>query len=145
MVYSGGFEHNLVEPPPPSGREGWDIVVGIDPGLRNAAMVWVGFDNDQRGVVFDEVLLQDRTPADYAKAIEQTNAKWGIREPLYVIDPSARNRSLTNRESVQGELTGWDVPTVPGRTTCRPASSTSAGGCSTGCCSCRAECRGLAG
>jgi hypothetical protein len=105
MVYDGGFERVLMtRDPTPADVRPWDVVVGMDPGLKNAAFIWVGFDSDNRAYVFDEVLLQEKTPKDYAAAIRQTNAKWGIRDPLYVIDPSARNRSLINAESVEALL-----------------------------------------
>jgi phage terminase large subunit-like protein len=104
MVYSGGFESNLIDPPAPVQLQGHEIVVGIDPGLRVAAFVWVAFDRDNRAHVFHEEIVQAGTAADYAKAIRAANKKWGVRDPIYVIDPSARNRSLTNAESVESEL-----------------------------------------
>jgi phage terminase large subunit-like protein len=81
-----------------------DMVVGIDPGIRNAGIVWVGFDADNTGWVVDDVLLQDRTPADYVDAIRQVNARWGVVDPLYVIDPAAAQRSQATGENVDGEL-----------------------------------------
>jgi hypothetical protein len=105
MVFDGGFERCLMNrAPKPEEVKAWDIVIGMDPGLKNAAFIWIGFDNDNRAYVFDECLLQEQTPKDYATAIRKTNAKWGIRNPLYVIDPSARNRSLINAESVEALL-----------------------------------------
>lgn len=105
MVYAGGFETCLMNRnPKPEEVRPWDVVVGMDPGLKNAAFVWVGFDNDNRAYVFDEVLLQEKTPKDYAQVIRAVNARWGITNPLYVIDPSARNRSLINAESVEAVL-----------------------------------------
>lgn len=97
MVYAGGFERVLREPLSPEELRGRDVVVGIDPGLKNAAFVWVAFDADNRIVVFDEVLLQERTPSDYARAIRVTNRKWGLSESnvQFVIDPSARNRPVS--------------------------------------------------
>jgi len=104
MIYPDGFEKVLVQPLEPKQLEGKDVVVGIDPGMRNAAFVWVAFDNDNRAVVFHDELLQDKTPADYARLIRAVNKRWKLTDPLYVIDPSARNRSLTNAESVESEL-----------------------------------------
>lgn len=104
MVYPDGFEKVLVPPVEPKQLEGQDIVVGIDPGLKNAAFVWVAFDRDNRAVVFDTVMLQEQTPAAYVKAIRAKNIQWGLKNPLYVIDPSARNRSLTNADSVESLL-----------------------------------------
>lgn len=115
MVYSGGFEHVLCDVPDPDHVKDWQVVVGIDPGLKNAAFIWVGFDSDNIAWVFDEVLLKEQTPVEYAQAIKERNAHWGIRQPLYVIDPSARNRSLINRENVQAELRRQGIATVNGQ------------------------------
>ena len=104
MVYEGGFERHLADGPAKGDVKELDVVVGIDPGMRNAAFVWVGFDSDNVALVFDEVLLNDKTPKDYAKAIRAKNAEWGVSKPLYVVDPSFRNRSLVNAESVQSAL-----------------------------------------
>ncbi|MBA2708488.1 MAG: hypothetical protein H0U59_11860, partial [Gemmatimonadaceae bacterium] len=120
MVYPDGFNGCLMDPPSLDRVRGWDIVIGIDPGLRNAAFVWVGFDQDHRAFVFDEQLLQDRTPTDYVKAIRSTNAKWGIANPLYVIDPSARNRSLVNAESVEAEFQRLGIYPISGQNQVEP-------------------------
>lgn len=82
----------------------WDVVVGIDPGIKNAAFIWVGFDRDNTAHVFDELLLQDRTPADYVRGIREVNEKWGLGRPLYVIDPNAATRAAANAERVDAEL-----------------------------------------
>ena len=100
LVYPGGFEDNLCPVPSRDFIRGKDVVVGIDPGLRNAAFIWVAFDGDNHAWVFDEVLIQNGIPAQFARAIELINRKWGIR-PLYVIDPQAQNRSPTNHDSVE--------------------------------------------
>lgn len=93
----------------------WDIVISIDPGIRNAAFVWVGFDDDNVAFVFDEVLLQDATPVEYAEAIKQVNRKWGIRDALYIIDPASRQRSQVNSDTVQSELLRQGIPTMSGQ------------------------------
>jgi hypothetical protein len=116
MVYPGGFRSVLVKDPAPADLRYRDIVVGIDPGLKNAAFVWVAFDEDNRALAFDDVLLQEKTPIDYAKAIRFINSKWELKKPpIYVIDPAARQRSLTNAESVQNELLRQGVPTMNGQ------------------------------
>jgi phage terminase large subunit-like protein len=91
------------------------VVVGIDPGIRNAGVVWVGFDRDNVAYVFDEELLQDSTPAQYAAAIKATNARWGLKRVLYVVDPAARARGQTNAETVQNALIQQGVPALPGQ------------------------------
>lgn len=115
MIYPSGFERVLCDPPSADHLKGMEIVVGIDPGLKNASFVWVAFDEDNCALVFDHIRLCEKTPADYARAIRRVNQKWGLRNPLYVIDPSARNRSLVNRESVQAELQRHGIPCVPGQ------------------------------
>jgi hypothetical protein len=78
-------------------------------------MVWVGFDKDNVAYVFDEVLLQDLTPVEYAEAIKRTNKKWGIRECIYVIDPASRQRAQVNSDTVQSELIRQGIPTQNGQ------------------------------
>jgi hypothetical protein len=90
-------------------------VVGIDPGIRNAGVVWVGFDRDNIAYVFDELLLQDSTPAQYADAIRATNERWGIKQALYVVDPAARARGQTNAETVQNALIQNRIPALAGQ------------------------------
>jgi phage terminase large subunit-like protein len=112
MVYPGGFERVLRPEPSPEEVQRMDVLVGIDPGLKFAAFVWVGFDGENRALAFDGVLLEGKTPGDYVTAICATNKKWGLvgrREPQYVIDPSARNRSLVNAESVESLLMGHGI------------------------------------
>lgn len=155
MVYDNGFEGCLVPRPTVEHVLGLEEhIVGIDPGLRNAAFVWEGFDRDNTCLVFDEALLQNRTPADYQLTIALTNARWGLGDkderdvalgtardlymrglldrdeweqhsqlltgptgprPLYVIDPSARNRSLVDAESVESELARLGIYCVHGQ------------------------------
>jgi hypothetical protein len=105
MCYPGGFERVLRGPVTAQEVKRMDVVVGVDPGLKNAAFVWVAFDNENRAVVFDEVLLKESTPKDYVDAIRTTNARWGIKELQYVIDGSAANRPTSGvGESVEALL-----------------------------------------
>jgi hypothetical protein len=67
---------------PPSARahvQSLDNVVGIDPGIRNAAFMFKGFDDDNVCLTYDELLLQDATVADYAVAVALKLAHWGLR------------------------------------------------------------------
>ena len=113
LVYPA-FPEAIIDPPDVSHVKGLDTIVGIDPGMVNAAFVYVGFDADNVAYVYDELLLQDQTPADYARALHAVNEKWGVK-PTYVIDPSARNRSLVNAESVEAELTRYGIYCVHGQ------------------------------
>jgi phage terminase large subunit-like protein len=100
------FERCVVEPPVHDELDKGDIVVGIDPGIRNAGVVFVAFDGEGVGTVFAELLLQDKTVEDYARAIWATLDHWCIRRtaPLFVIDPAARSRGQVNAQSVQAAL-----------------------------------------
>lgn len=116
MVYGGGFRGVLVKDPEPNDLRYRDIIVGIDPGLKNAAFIWIAFDQDNRALAFDEVLLQEKTPIDYARAIRRINSKWELKKsPIYIADPAIRARSLTNAESVQTELLRQGIPTMAGQ------------------------------
>lgn len=116
MVYPGGFRSVIVKDPTPEDLRYRDIVVGIDPGLKNAAFIWLAFDEDNRCLAFDEVLLQEKTPVDYARAIRFINSKWELRKtPIFVADPAIRARSLTNAESVQTELLRQGIPVMYGQ------------------------------
>jgi hypothetical protein len=110
------FERCVVpEPWPGEFIRGLDIVVGIDPGIRNAGIVWVGYDRDNIAYVFDELLLQDKVASDYAEAIKATNARWGLKKVLYVCDPAARSRGQTNVETVQQALLQNGIPALTGQ------------------------------
>jgi hypothetical protein len=99
------FERCVVkEPWDPGFVQGLDVVVGIDPGIRNAGLVWVGFDSENVAYVFDEALLQDRTPKEYAQVIRARNQRWGLRRVSYVADPAARQRGQNNAQTVQTAL-----------------------------------------
>lgn len=92
-----------------------DVVVGIDPGIARGGVVWVGFDKDNHALVFDELYPENQTIDDIAAQVKQKNRLWGITPDFYVIDPSARNRSLTNAESVEGAFLRRGIFTVHGQ------------------------------
>jgi phage terminase large subunit-like protein len=92
-----------------------DVVVGIDPGIRNAGIVWVGFDSQNVAYVFSEALLQDKTPKDYAAHIKAENKRWGLKRVSYVIDPAARQRSQQNGMTVESALLQERIGVVPGQ------------------------------
>lgn len=115
LIYDDGFERNLIDPPTKEMVRKWEVLVGIDPGIRNAGIVWVGLDQDNIAFVFDSLLLKNETPKGYANAIRKRNELWGVDDPVYVIDPSARNRNAVNAESVEGALAREDVLCVHGQ------------------------------
>lgn len=81
-----------------------ETIVGIDPGVNTTAVVFAGFDKDNAMLVYDELYLhdEDAIPENAAKKIRAKLGEWGIEEPKwFVIDPSARNRALTDAQRVQ--------------------------------------------
>lgn len=102
LIYSD-FERVVVDPPDPRVVRSWDPVVAIDPGIRNAAVLWGGFDGDNVCTVFDEALLQDKAVDEYAVRIWLGNARWGLGDEgerrlaleflrsAYEDDPDARD------------------------------------------------------
>jgi hypothetical protein len=83
---------------------GLDIVVGIDPGIRNAGFAWVGFDRDLTAFVFHEGLLQDKETPEYAAFIKAQNSRLGLRDVAYVCDPAQRERGKVNSTTVKSSL-----------------------------------------
>lgn len=67
-----------------------DVVVGIDPSYRRAALVWVAFDSDNRGLLFQVRYVKKTDPIKLYNSIKQGNQKWGLtQDPMYVMDPYA--------------------------------------------------------
>jgi hypothetical protein len=91
-------------------------IVGIDPGIRNAAVIFGGFDMHGVDWIFDELLIQDGTPSDYVEGIDATLGHWGLsrRDCLFVIDPAARQRSQATGDTVQSELARLGLHTMNG-------------------------------
>lgn len=115
LVYAR-FESATVDPPSREFVRSLDRVVGIDPGIRNAAFVFGGFDHHGVDWIFDELLIQDGTPSMYAEGIDRILERWGLRREgcLFVIDPAARQRSQATGDTVQSELTRVGVYTANG-------------------------------
>ncbi len=100
----------LVPRAPDATYRAHETIVGIDPGIRKAGLVWIAWDGD-RFVVYDRRMLREQTVDGYVEEIRRTNARYGLDENKisYVIDPAARARSLTNAESVESELGRLEV------------------------------------
>jgi phage terminase large subunit-like protein len=94
---------------------GLDIVVGIDPGIRNAGFAWVGFDKDLTAYVFNEGMLQDTEAHGYAAFIKAENSRLGLRSVQYVCDPAARSRGQVNAETVMMALSKEGIHAVAGQ------------------------------
>lgn len=102
------FERRVIDPPAPSELDKRDVVVGIDPGIRNTGIVFVAFDGHGVGTVFADRLLQDARTEGVANAIWGVLDAYGIprsgaRAPLFVIDPSVP-RSQASEHTLQTSL-----------------------------------------
>lgn len=91
-------ELHIIDSPGLEHVKNLDIVVGIDPGITQAGVVWCGFDKDNHVLAFDELYPKGMAVPEIANLIKQKNETWGLEESRvwYVIDPSARNRALVN-------------------------------------------------
>ena len=81
-----------------------EVYVVIDPGAAQGAVLWAGFDRDDVMWCFDELYpsgRQETLVESVASAIGEKNALWGLREPTYIIDPSARNRTVDGGDGVE--------------------------------------------
>lgn len=80
-----------------------EVVVGIDPGVREAGVVFVGFDRDNAAIAFDELELHDCATSQICDAIRAKLKLWDLdeRNVQFVIDPAARQRTLTTAVSVE--------------------------------------------
>jgi phage terminase large subunit-like protein len=102
MVYPR-FEETKVLPPDRRLVGSLEVVVGIDPGVREAGVVFVGFDRDNAAIVFDELEIHDAETSVICDRIRQKLKLWELDERAvqFVIDPAARQRTLTTAVSVE--------------------------------------------
>lgn len=103
----------------PVGRDhlaGQSIVVALDPGANFAGACWIGFDAENVALVFDELFLRDTNIALMSGAIHEKNKQLGLTPDYYVIDPSARNRTVSvNAEAIQAEFSRFNIHTIHGQ------------------------------
>lgn len=117
LVFPEFKEEHVVEPVSREHLKGQDIVVGIDPGLNYAGAVWLAFDDENHAVAFDELFLTNIDIERMSEAIHEKNRHWGFaaNEVLFVIDPSARNRTLVNSEMPQAEFQRFGIFAINGK------------------------------
>lgn len=103
LVYPQLAEAHFVDRPPRDHLTGQEIFVGIDPGVNTTAVVFVAFDRENHALVFDELYLHDNNaiPENASRAIKEKLVLWDVEVKYFLIDPSARNRSLTDAQRVQ--------------------------------------------
>lgn len=80
------------------------VIVGIDPGIARAGVVFCAFDKDDTMLVFDELYPKDMHVELLAREIRKKLKDWDIEPDYFVIDPSSRNRSLAGGDDVLSEF-----------------------------------------
>jgi phage terminase large subunit-like protein len=94
-----------------------DHVIGIDPGINTTAVVFCGFDKDNSLFVLDELYLHNENaiPEAAARLIRAKQAEWGMKDPVFVIDPSARNRASVNADNIEAAYQRAGITTIWGQ------------------------------
>jgi len=115
LVYAR-FNSTVIDPLPREAVALWEHIWGIDPGIRNAAVIAGGFDQHSIDYIYDEALIHDGTPSMYIEFIDRMCKAWGIPRAkiLFVIDPAARQRSQATGDTVQSELSRLGLHTISG-------------------------------
>jgi hypothetical protein len=115
LIYGDFNKERHVSPERPI-PENVNVVVGIDPGMRNAAaVVWAYLTPDDTMVAFSEGYYHGFTAKQVCKAIFETNADFEINPIYYVIDPSAQNREHQTGRSTQMEYADNGIVTIAGQ------------------------------
>jgi phage terminase large subunit-like protein len=115
LIY-GDFKRDRHVTPERPIPENVNVVVGIDPGMRNAAgVVWAYLTPDDTMVAFHEGYFQGMTAKEVCREIHETNADFGINPIYYVIDPAARNKEHQTGRSTQMEYADNGIVTIAGQ------------------------------
>lgn len=103
MIYPEWGEHHVCEELTLEHVSQLDTIIAIDPGINTTAVVFCGFDRDNAAWVYDELYLHEdqAIPEKVALTIKAALERWGVKDPMYLIDPSARNRASVNADNVQ--------------------------------------------
>ena len=115
LVYDDFKPDHVVKTPEIKHVRDLEVVVGIDPGYRTTAVVFVGFDKDNIGLVFDELYLHkdEALPPNTALQIKIICKKWRIDPDWFYIDPMASNASLTaGRDNIEAMYQREGIPAI---------------------------------
>ena len=123
LVYDDFKPEHVVSPPSIQHVKDLDVVVGIDPGYRTTAVVFVGFDKDNIGLVFDELYLHkdEALPPNTALQIKLICKKWGISPRLVLHRPDGLQRhrcpraATTSRPCTSARTSPRSRPTTRSR------------------------------
>lgn len=122
FVHFGGMvfdefseEQHIIAPPSREHILSQTIIIGIDPGIGFTGVSFNAFDNDNVMLTFDELILEGQTVPQVVEQIRIKLKQWSIPKPIFVIDPSARNRNAVNAEQVAGAFHREGIHTIPGQ------------------------------
>lgn len=115
LIYGDFKKDRHVTPERPI-PENVNVVVGIDPGLRNfAGVVWAYLTPDDTMVVFHEGYYHGMTAREVCEEIHKANEALGVHPIYYVIDPAARNKEHQTGRSTQMEYADNGIVTIAGQ------------------------------
>jgi phage terminase large subunit-like protein len=120
LVYSDfrRSRHLIPETMPPKNT---NVIVGIDPGIRNrAAVVWAYLTAEDQMVVFAEGYYEGYTVRQVCDEIKKGNEFYEVKPLFYVIDPAARNKQHQTGRSDQMEYADHGIVTIAGQHDLRP-------------------------
>jgi hypothetical protein len=117
MVYPGFKESTEVLRPDRRLVGSLEVVVGIDPGVREAGVAFVGFDRDNAAIVFDDLKVHDSPTSVICDKIRERLKLWGLdeRNVQFVIDPAAKQRTLTTAVTVESSYHMCGIFTAHGQ------------------------------
>lgn len=113
LIYPAMKKYKVhVDPDNPDHREmiqSQATVVGIDPSYRRAAIVWVAFNDQNQGLIYQVTYVRKTDVLALRDAIRDGNYRWGLKQqPYYVMDPYAggqhsmlAGRDITMRSELQ--------------------------------------------
>jgi phage terminase large subunit-like protein len=115
LIY-GDFKRETHVTPERPLPEHVNVVVGIDPGIRNrTAVVWIYLTHDDEMVVFQEGYYEGMTAQQVCDQIHKTNDDFNVAPLYYVIDPAARNKDHQTGRSDQMEYADNGIVTIAGQ------------------------------
>lgn len=116
LVYEGFRRERHVIPEMGLIPEHANVVVGLDPGIRNkAAVVWLYLTADDQMVVFCEGYFDGMTVAEVARRIHAANSMYNVKPLYYVIDPASRNKEHQTGRSDQMEYADHGIVAIAGQ------------------------------
>lgn len=118
LVYSQfDTDKHIIQDPKLDHVAQMDHVVGIDPGINTTAVVFCGFDKDNTLYLLDELYLHehDAIPEIATRVIRLKMIEWGMKDPTFIIDPTARNRASVNADNIEAAYQRAGISTIWGQ------------------------------